>query len=215
MLAAVAVASGSAGCVHPYAAPWQPPYGYPVQYPPQPADKSRPPFTDNRSTADPSVVQAQHQAAAAPPVPATPAPPAPASTPLPMPATAPPNPHVRTTPTAGGQALNLAPGELPIDRALELTKRIDECSAVNRYLQDRIRTMEAKAEAREQAINESLREVQVASDDVARARNEMRAVRKEIDGLRDRVKQVEAEEAETLKIVIDALEKLIKQEEQP
>lgn len=236
-LTAAVVAVGVSGCMTPSFAPWPNPYpyGYPPYPPPgppaaatPPADKSQPAVPDNRTAtaASPVVVQAQHHptpaagpppaaAAAVPPTPAAAPPHVPGSAPLHMPAPAPPNPHARSTPTAGGATLNLGPGEMPIDRALELAKRVDDCTAANRYLHDRLRTLEAKADEREEAIAESRRVVQSAEVEVAQTRADLGVVRKEVDRLKQRLKQVEKDETETLKLVIDALEKLLREEEQP
>ena len=90
---------------------------------------------------------------ALPPIPSPPIPAVPAPLPLGTPG---PRLHVLPRPSATGSMLNLAPGELPMDRAVELVRRIDEANADNQVLQARVRSLEAKANEREQAIAESL-----------------------------------------------------------
>ena len=119
-----------------------------------------------------------------------------------------PNPLPR--PTATGAILNLAPGESAMDRAAELIRRGDEATSENKVLQARVRSLEAKALEREQAIAESLRDVDAAAVEVTKAQAEIAGLRKDIQALKLRVQQVEADETETLKLIIDALEKLLK-----
>jgi chromosome segregation ATPase len=121
--------------------------------------------------------------------------------------------HMRTTPTMSGTALNLGPNEMPIDRAVELTRRLDAAAVENQVLASRIRTLEAKAEAREQAINESYRLVESSAMEVSRARSEVAVVKREIDALRERIRVMEQNEIETLKLVIAKLEQLLRQQE--
>ena len=208
LLAVIAGVCASAGCLNPYLNPFPayPPYpGY--GYPPQPPDKSAPPPVDNR-TAE-SLVRAQYQP--------------PTSTPLPVPQAVPPtqpqavppprmlggSPHDRTTPTNTGEKFALGPNELPIDRALELQRRLDELADENKQLQARIVRLEANGLSREQALNEALREVEKATELVTKARADVQALRTELITLRERVKKTEDRELETLNKVIQALQQLL------
>ena len=154
--------------------------------------------------------------AAPPPVTVAPVTVAPASppvtvAPVPLPPTlALGNPHQLPRPTATGAILNLAPGESAMDRAADLIRRADEATTENKVLQARVRSLEAKALEREQAIAESLRDVDAAAVEVTKARAEIAGLRKDIQALKLRVQQVEADEMETLKLIIEALEKLLK-----
>jgi hypothetical protein len=146
---------------------------------------------------------------------------APASTRLPYPASVDAgrvlvaDPHNRQTPTVRGGVLNLAPDEQPMDRALELSRRLELSQVENKVLVARINILEARATEREQALNEAVRDATTASNEVMRTRVEMVAVRLELEKLRERVNRVEREELETLKTVINAIERLIqKQDEQ-
>ncbi len=154
------------------------------------------------------------------PIPVPPAPPPMAVAPSPLPPAVAPSPLPSAValgdprqlprPTATGAILNLAPGESAMDRAAELIRRADEATTENKVLQARVRSLEAKALEREQAIAESLRDVDAAAVEVTRARAEIAGLRKDIQALKLRVQQVEADETETLKLIIDALEKLLK-----
>jgi hypothetical protein len=123
----------------------------------------------------------------------------------------PPDPTVLKRPSAVGGAWELGPNESPIDRAVELSRKIELVSKENLALLARIRQLEAQAEARETALNETLRDVQNASDEVIRTRTELQNLRKDLAALKARVMQVEKDEAETLKAVIAAIEKLLQQ----
>ena len=122
---------------------------------------------------------------------------------------APTGPHVRNAPTAAGSLLNLAPGEAPVDRVVELARLLEAAGVENRALVGRIHALEATGIAREQALAEALREVETASTEVGRAKTDLEQMRKEITALKDRLEQVEKEDVETLKLVISALDKLV------
>lgn len=235
----VAAALASAGCLNPHLNPFPayPPYPYPYPYPPQPApptDKSAAPPVDNRTGE--SVARVQYQPPAGPtattPQPvtppaagagagATPSTPLPAPNPLPatVPPTAPqqmplpgaaaPNPHQRDDPTLIGSRIGLRPNEMPLDRALEILRRLDELIDENKKLQVRIKTLEANGLSREDALNETLREVEKATAEVVNARNDMKTLRADLNALREKVKQVEKDELDTLNHVIKALQKLL------
>lgn len=128
-----------------------------------------------------------------------------------MPARGGPGGNVRQMPSAAGGMFELAPYETPMDRAVELARKIDQVNAENVRLLGRIRVLEKAAEDRETALNETLRDVQNASDEVTRTRLELQNVRKELAAVKARVLQVEQDEAETLKAIIAAIEKLLQQ----
>ncbi len=211
LAAVIAGVCASAGCFNPYLNPFQPyppypPYGYP------PPDKSAPPPVDNR-TAD-SLVRAQYQ---------PPTPPASVGLPTPLPVPVPPtqpqavpppramggNPHERATPSVTGKDWALGPNELPIDRAAELQRRLEELVEENRKLQARMVTLEANGLSREQSLNEAIREVEKATELVMKSRADVQALRTELIALRERVKKAEDNELNTLKTVIEALKQLL------
>ncbi len=121
------------------------------------------------------------------------------------------NPHQRGTPTAMGAALNLGPNEQPLDRALDLVKRIEDLLAEKQQLVGRIKQLESQAETREQALAEAMREVETAAAEVLKTKLDMQALRKEVMLLQERVKAAEENELDTLRAVIMALEKLLQQ----
>jgi hypothetical protein len=123
----------------------------------------------------------------------------------------PADPNVRQRPTATGGVFELGPHETAMDRAVELARKIEQVNQENIALLGRIRELEATAAARQTALNETVRDVQIASDEVTRTRAELQAVRKDLAALKTRVLQVEKDETETLKAVIAAIEKMLQQ----
>lgn len=119
--------------------------------------------------------------------------------------------HNLNRPTITGAEMGLAPHEQPMEKATELIRKMNLLTEDNKSLLTRVRMLEAAAEAREQAVAESVREVETATGEVAKTRADMQAVRREINALKARVQQVEADEAETLRQVIAALEAVLRQ----
>ena len=111
---------------------------------------------------------------------------------------------MRATRPPAGRRCNLGPGELPIDRVLELAKRIDELtSTVNQVLGPRPHPGSEGAEPRDRRWTRAVRDVEAAAAEVAQARGDMQgAAEGDWAALRDQVKQVEAEEVETAEAVI-------------
>lgn len=132
----------------------------------------------------------------------TPAPPMPSAT---------AGPHVRTTPTATGGLLNLAPGELPIDRVVELARQLATAEDENRVLRARIRELEANGSSREHSVAEMVREVETAASEINATQAVLRAQKTEIAALKARLQQLEEEDLQTLTILVDLLERLLKQ----
>lgn len=119
------------------------------------------------------------------------------------------DPHVRDRPTVTGRTLALNPAENGNDRAVELVREIDKLQAENKTLQSRIATLRQDAVLREQAISESVKEVEDATVEVIRARNELKAYKKAVLALKEQMRQMEREEVETLKLLVTELEKLL------
>jgi septal ring factor EnvC (AmiA/AmiB activator) len=128
---------------------------------------------------------------------------------VPLTAAPPADPHVRMTPTAAGALLNLGPNESAVDKAVDLARRLEACIADNQMLTARVKSLQATGEGREQALAEAMRDVESATNDVVRSRADLEALRKENAVLRDRLRQLEKEDLETLRIVISALERLL------
>ncbi|MBA4065297.1 MAG: hypothetical protein C0501_16620 [Isosphaera sp.] len=121
----------------------------------------------------------------------------------------PAGPHVRAFPTAAGARLNLAPYEVPADRVVELTRQLEAAAAVHQELQSRIRELEGLGVGREQALAEAFREAEAAAAEVARTREQLRAMSAEIATLRAKLRQLEEEDVATLRAVIAALDRLL------
>lgn len=230
LVLAVVFATG-AGCLNPRAQTTQFPT-IPKDTPAQiPVVKSHPGVTDNMpngiAVSQPGVRHAEYETnetggsvsaskpvssqlplPVQPPSDPHPAPPA-GSIPLPYPRTSFADPNERQTPTNRGAILGLGPDEQPLDRALDIARRLDQCAVENRELLARITALEAKAREREQALDEGQRDVVKAKSDVERARTELATARVELEALRERAVRAEREEIETLQNVVRALQTLI------
>jgi cell division protein FtsB len=122
-----------------------------------------------------------------------------------------PDEHKRDTPTVKGERLSLNPTETGLDKAVELAKKIEQLQAENKALVARIALLEQAAAGREEAIAESVREVEAATVEVIRTRNELKEARAAVARLKQQMRQMEQDEIETLKAMIAALEKLLEQ----
>lgn len=131
--------------------------------------------------------------------------------PAPPTAAAPVGPHVRSTPTATGGLLNLAPGELPIDRVVELARQLATAEDENRVLRARIRELESNGASREHSVAEMVREVETATAEINTTQGLLRAQKAEITALKARLQQLEEEDLQTLTILVELLERLLKQ----
>lgn len=118
-------------------------------------------------------------------------------------------PNSRVDPTWSGGKLNLRPGEVPADRVFDLTRQLEVVLAQNRELSARIVELERQGAAREQALMEALREVEVAQAEVDKARGIISAQKSELALLQDKIRQMEREDIELLQLVIKALEKAL------
>lgn len=191
-------------------------------YAPPGTTAARPP-ADPRGAAGPWVTPASAQA---PPPAAGLPPPNPAAQPGPPPLTnpaalsappgavpdgamAPGGGHIRAVPTATGARLGLGPNEVPADRVVELSEKVQAAKFENQALISRIRELEAVAAGRETSLFEAIREVEAASAEVSKARADLAALRAEVAAARDRLRQIEKEDVDTLKAVIAGLEKLL------
>ena len=151
----------------------------------------------------------------APPVPGGGAPGAPgAGAPLPGTPGA-PNPNVLPVPTVYGKNWNLGPNEVPTDRVVELTRQLELVFAQNRELVTRIRELENQGIKREQALIEAMREVEAAQAEVDKTRGIISTQRSDISALQEKIRQLEREDIEMLKLMIGALEKLLPARREP
>jgi hypothetical protein len=122
------------------------------------------------------------------------------------------DPHVRTTPTAAGGRLGLAPYEVPTDRIVELTLHLERLLGENRNLQARIKELEIAGVGREQALAEAAREVEATVAEAARTKA---ALQSQIVTLQGKIRQMEEEDIVFLKAVIEALGRLLPPEKRP
>jgi hypothetical protein len=119
------------------------------------------------------------------------------------------DPHVRATPTVTGGRLELAPYEVPTDRVIDLTRQLEIGQAQNRDLLARIKDLETVGVERDQRLAEATREVEIATADAARSRAALQAAQAQVIDLQDRIREIEREDVELLKKVIELLGRLL------
>jgi hypothetical protein len=122
------------------------------------------------------------------------------------------DPHQRPVPTATGALLNLAPGESPAERALELNARLAVADADRQVLEQRAQELTAALELRDRALSQHSRDIHEAAEEVARAREQVTAWRKELEEARGRLRTREQDDVQTLKAIIALLERLTEAE---
>jgi hypothetical protein len=125
------------------------------------------------------------------------------------------SPHDRMNPTLTGQKLNIGVNELPAERAVQLSERLEIEEAKTQALLVKIKSLEADLVVREKAINDTKQQVDAATIDVTAARKDLDSTRKEFIDLRERLKKVEQEDIETLKTLILTVEKFLLGENLP
>ncbi len=121
----------------------------------------------------------------------------------------------RQTPTVAGEMLNLGPNENPTEKAVQLAQGLAGAEAENRLLFFRLKTLETELETRSRSLAESSEEVDQATSEVAKTRLELQTLRKDVSALRDRLRQIEKEDVETLRSIVAALEKLLETSARP
>jgi hypothetical protein len=117
--------------------------------------------------------------------------------------------HRRETPTVRGERLDLRPADTGIEKAIELARQNEQLQAEIRALQAKVAVLEQSATAREEAIAESVREVEAATVEVIRAKGDLQEARKTATALREQLLKAERDEFETLKLIAAALEKAL------
>ncbi len=119
------------------------------------------------------------------------------------------DPRVRPAPTAMGSVMQLPPGESPVERALELTKRVDQLSLEKKALHQRICALEEAMAASGKQMSAVTRQVEEAGSEVARARKDLQTWSDDLREQHARLRQQEKENQELLKMVIATLEKML------
>ena len=114
--------------------------------------------------------------------------------------------HRRDTPTVRGERLDLRPTDTGIEKAIELARQNEQLQSEIRALQAKIAGLEQAATAREEAIAETMREVESATVEVIRARGDLQAARRTTQQLQEQLRKAERDELETLKLIVTALE---------
>ena len=117
--------------------------------------------------------------------------------------------NVRKTPTAIGGMLGLGPNDSGVERAVELAKMLDVAESENRNLISRMKMLELVLENRERMLRDDETELTKASQDLIEARGEMLRLRDELAKVKKKLRQVEREDLDNLRVIIQALEKLL------
>lgn len=176
-----------------------------------PAPPDRSPANKAAAPPAPIVPPASAPATLPPPVANAPASNAAANAPV-APKALPPavteDPHQREAPTAYGSVLQMPPGKSPIEKALELSGRLDLCCADNAQLKERMRLLEEAIQARDRLLNSATRDFQDASAEMARVRRELEAWAQDLKQQQSRLQQQDREHQESLRNLIGLLEKV-------
>lgn len=114
-----------------------------------------------------------------------------------------------TRPTVVGHPLNLAPGESPAERSLDLSRRLATAEEQNLALTTHAQHLRVQIEQRDTIIASAEKEVRGAAEEVAQARAELQQRKQDLLKLRDRMLAIETENAATLRSVITWLEKVV------
>jgi hypothetical protein len=121
------------------------------------------------------------------------------------------DPHCRNSPTASGCLINLGPNETGLERAIELAKRLDTCEADKRALAERLAASEALLASREKMLRDDEAEITKATQDLIQTRAELQKLREELSKFKKKLRDAEKEDIETLKSIVIALDKFLKQ----
>lgn len=121
-------------------------------------------------------------------------------------AAAPLPPVTATRPTVVGSPLNLAPGEAPVERSLDLARRLVTVEEEKLALAAQAQQQAALLESKDRALLHAEQEVRAASAEVAKARADLQRWKQDMGTLRDRLRDAEQENVATLRSLIAWLE---------
>ena len=114
-----------------------------------------------------------------------------------------------TRPTVVGHPLNLAPGESPVEKSLDLSRRLAAAEEQNLAMAAHAQHLRAQIEQRDGLLREAEKEVRTATEEVAQARAELHQYKQQLQKLRDRMRAVESDNDATLRSIITWLERLL------
>jgi chromosome segregation ATPase len=115
--------------------------------------------------------------------------------------------HMRTAPTAMGSLLQMPPNQSPIERALELSYKVESLRLENLAINQRVRVLEEGVQSRDRLLSTAARDVQDATAEVARVRRDLQTWVEELKQQQMRIRQLDKDYQELLKAVIRMLEK--------
>jgi hypothetical protein len=132
-----------------------------------------------------------------------------AAPPRPLPPVPIEDPHQRIAPTSSGSVLQLPPGKAPIEKALELSARLDVCCADAAALKQRVQALEEAVAARDRLMSGATRDFQEANAELARVRRELDGWAQDLKQQQTRIGQQDKEQQELLRTLIQTLEKAV------
>ncbi len=117
------------------------------------------------------------------------------------------NPHQRATPTVTGSILQMPPHESPIEKALELSAKVEALRHECARLAARLLALEDDVRSRDQALKGAAGEVQAATAEVSLTREQLRSWAEELKAQEAKLRLQEQSHQEQMRAVIRTLEK--------
>jgi hypothetical protein len=132
----------------------------------------------------------------------------PGGMPLP-PLTPTPAPGQRGAPSVVGSVLQMPPNQSPIEKALELSARVDALRVEGVRLSERLRALEEEVRTRDQYIKEAAGEVRTATAEMSATRAQLRTWADDLRAQEARLRIQEQAQTEQLRAVLRLLEKAV------
>lgn len=115
----------------------------------------------------------------------------------------------------GAQPL-LAPRPFPANEQFaQMSQRIASVEDDRKTLATRLQMVEAQLDEKEKALAAATREIQEATAQVVRTRNDLQQWKKDMAALRDKLGSMDKEHRDTLEAIIRTLEQVIEQDRAP
>jgi chromosome segregation ATPase len=121
----------------------------------------------------------------------------------------------RTKPTVTGSQLNLKPDETAAERALELTHKLTAAEEEKKALTMRVQQLETSLDEKDKALVQVAKEVQAASEEIARSREELQRWKQQVTALREKLGGAEKDNLATLQSIVSYLEHMTEQDKRP
>jgi len=108
-----------------------------------------------------------------------------------------------------GSVLQLPPNQSPIEKALELSMKVEAMRLENNTFNQRLKALEDGIQTRDRLLNTAARDIQDASAEVARVRRDLQTWVEELKQQQARIRQLDKDYQELLRTVIRMLEKAV------